>query len=802
MFIGSRKFSLIITFFLLLCLSGHSQVITVMESGSSSPLEGVIIKTNDLVLISDKYGKSKLDILGDETPVFFYHNAFEPYFSSLSQIIQDSGRVYLTRKLISIDEIVISGNRRSQVRSESFSRIHVLNAEQVWKYQPQTSADLAGLDGEVFIQKSQQGGGSPMIRGFSANRILLVVDGVRMNNAIFRSGNLQNIVSIDPNMVETTEVIPGPGSVIYGSDAIGGVLSFNTFRPGIGGEGKLNFEPRASIRYSSASDEKTIHGRLIAHKGNWGSLVSFTYSDFGHLLMGKNGPDVYLRKWYANSTSQDEPDRVLPNPNPRSQRNSAYSQVNMMAKFRYRPTDRLDITFGAHHSATGNVPRYDRLIVTRNDLPRYGEWFYGPQEWDFLTAQAGWYPENHWFDKLNVLIGFQRFKESRHDRNWNDPVIYHRSERVSVGSLNLDFEKNLTDNNLLSYGFEITANKVYSLGVSENKSSGKKIPVAPRYPNGSVYDTFASYLSGESQIRDFRLFGGLRVTITHLEGSFESGLYEFPFNGFKLTHPALAGNAGMLYTPSTNWQFSVGGSTGFRSPNIDDIGKVFDSEPGNVIVPNPELKPEVVYNLESGIVWMGGNKSRIELNIFRTWLMNAMVRRPFLFNGKDTILYNGVPSKVEALVNTDHANLYGASLSLKVNLLSDLMLIHQLTLMDGEDSDGLPLRHIPPVYGATGLIYEKGRWFSRFNIHYNGSVPYEKLASDEKDKPYLYVPDKTGNPYSPGWMTLNFASSYRLSNELVISVGIDNLLNKRYRPYSSGVVSAGQNWIFSAVYSL
>jgi hemoglobin/transferrin/lactoferrin receptor protein len=93
---------------------------------------------------------------------------------------------------------------------------------------PQTSADLLANSGHVFVQKSQLGGGSPMIRGFSTNRVLITVDGIRLNNAIFRGGNVHNVISINPFNIEKTEIILGSGSVIYGSDAIGGVMNFYT----------------------------------------------------------------------------------------------------------------------------------------------------------------------------------------------------------------------------------------------------------------------------------------------------------------------------------------------------------------------------------------------------------------------------------------------------------------------------------------------------------------------------------------------------------------------------------------------
>ena len=135
----------------------------------------------------------------------------------------------LTEK--TLEGVVVSANKWEQKLNEVPNKIVKINKNDILRNNPQTSADLLGQSGNVFIQKSQLGGGSPMIRGFATNRVLLVADGVRMNNAIYRSGNLQNVISIDPLSTETAEVIFGPGTVIYGSDAIGGVMDFHTLQP-------------------------------------------------------------------------------------------------------------------------------------------------------------------------------------------------------------------------------------------------------------------------------------------------------------------------------------------------------------------------------------------------------------------------------------------------------------------------------------------------------------------------------------------------------------------------------------------
>ena len=163
---------------------------------------------------------------------------------------------------------------------------------------PQTSADLLSQSGKVFVQKSQLGGGSPIIRGFATNRVLLNVDGIRMNNAIFRSGNVQNVISIDPNSIQNTEVILGPGTMIYGSDAIGGVMNFYTFQPMFSETNEPNLFGAVFSRWSSANQEKTMHFDVNIGLKKWSFLTSFTLSDYGDLTMGKYGPSDYLRMDY------------------------------------------------------------------------------------------------------------------------------------------------------------------------------------------------------------------------------------------------------------------------------------------------------------------------------------------------------------------------------------------------------------------------------------------------------------------------------------------------------------------------
>ena len=181
-----------------------------------------------------------------------------------------------------------------------------------------------------------------MIRGFATNRILIVVDGVRMNNAIYRSGNLQNIISLDANNIENTEVIFGPGSVIYGSDAIGGVMDFHTLTPQLSTTDKLNFSANALTRYSTSDNEKTGHVDFNLGTKKWSSLTSITYSDFDDLKMGNKGNDDYVRPEYVDWINGH--DSIVQNSNENKQTYSGYSQINLLEKIRFKPNKKWDIT--------------------------------------------------------------------------------------------------------------------------------------------------------------------------------------------------------------------------------------------------------------------------------------------------------------------------------------------------------------------------------------------------------------------------------------------------------------------------
>ncbi len=785
---------------LMLVYSGiHSQEIKVVNAHTGAPVEGVlVISNNNPTVQTGDEGRADLTGIRPGDTLLFQHASYLRFATTKEKVISSGKIVFLVEDPVRLDEVVVSVNRWQQSKTEIPHKIETIRSSDVLHYQPQTSADLLGTQEGVFIQKSQMGGGSPMIRGFAANRVLIVVDGIRMNNAIFRSGNLHNVISLDAHSLESAEVIFGPGSVIYGSDALGGVMSFNTLNPKLSTTDKSLYGGQLLTRWSGANKEKTIHGALNYGSGKWAGVASATYSTFDDLRMGAHGPDEYLRTEVVDPGDFDGTDRIISNNNPRIQKFSGYNQLNLLSKLRFRPSGKLDLVWSIHHSRSSDIPRYDRLIARRDNQLRYGEWYYGPQKWTLFSGQMKYREDHALFDKLNVLAGGQLFAESRHDRNLHQETLRHRKENLSVFSLNLDLGKTFNEKHEIFYGGEAFLNHVGSSAISENLLSGVEEDIAPRYPDDSDYKSYAAYFSWKYKMHDRLIFhAGSRYTRTLLSGKFDPGFYSFPFPGFDMKNSALNGNLGVVWHPASGWQVNLNASTGFRSPNIDDVAKVFDSEPGNVIVPNPGLEPEYARNVEVGIIRSYAARARFELTGFYTRLKNAMVRRNFSINGQDSILYDGIMSDVEALVNAESATIYGGSLSFEYLFSPSFRTRHDFTLTLGEDAQGIPLRHVPPSFGSAHLLLETGKFFVDFFIDYNGSLDYEQLAPSEKDKPHLYALDANGNPWSPSWWTANIQTNYSVSDAITLSGGIKNMLNKRYRTYSSGIVAPGMNFIFS-----
>lgn len=790
--------------YLLIIISGNSfaQVITVFDRETNAPLEIVTITSNEpkAITTTNNYGQADISSFNSSERIMFQLIGYKKVTFSYSEIHKSNFIIYLFPSNISLEQVIISATKWKQSNKELPSRISVISPKDIEVQNPQTAADLLNLSGEVYIQKSQQGGGSPMIRGFATNRILISVDGIRMNNAIFRSGNVQNVISLDPFTVENTEIIFGPGSIIYGSDAIGGSMNFYTLTPQFTLKSNPITTTNLTYRFSSSNLENTGHLDFNLGWKNFAMLSSITFNSFGDLVMGSNGPDEYRRKEFVKRSGNT--DTIVKNKNELKQIPSNYSQLNLMQKIRYSPNDNIYIDYGFHYSRTSDYDRYDRLIRYTNNLPRSAEWYYGPQVWMMNNLSLTLLNNNLFYDDFIIRAAYQLFEESRNDRDFNDVVLRQRKEEVNAYSLNLDLNKRIDLISKFSYGAEIIFNDVISTGKIRNVLNNNIEKASSRYPK-SEWLSVAAYFIYQRHLSD-KLFlqTGLRYNNFSLSSDFDTTFYPFSFTSSKLSNGAITGSLGFVYTPDDSWILGFNLSSGFRSPNVDDVGKVFDSEPGSVVVPNPDLDAEYAYNAEINIAKVFNDKLIIDASAYYTYLDNALVRRDFQFNGVDSIFYDGEMSRVQAVQNAARAYIWGIQSGFKINILDNLTLSAKFNYQKGkeeiDDGNFSSLRHAAPLFGNAHITYKEKNMFFDCYLIYNGEISYNDLAEAEKSKEYIYALDDNGNPYSPSWYTLNFKISYNVIKQLLFTTGIENITDQRYKTYSSGIASAGRNFFISA----
>lgn len=708
-----------------------------------------------------------------------------------------------------LEEAVVYSNKFAEKKKNLAQKIDVITAAVIARYNSQNTGDLLINTGNVFVQKSQQGGSSPVLRGFEASRLLLLVDGVRMNNAIYRAGHLQNVITVDQHMLERAEVMYGPSSTIHGSDALGGAIQLRTKSPQFAADGKTLIGGTAFARYSTVNQEKTGHADLSIGGQKLAWLQSYTFSEFGDMKMGSIYPDRYpnfgRRSAYIETVNGI--DEVVANKDDRVQKFSGYSQWDITQKLIFRQSDKVSHKLNLQYSSSSDVPRYDRLQDIRNfggaigTTLRYAEWYYGPQSrvlgaYELNIAKAGF------LDEFRTILSYQDIKESRQQREYRRYDRFDsRREHIKVIGFTID-GRMIRGRNELTLGIDGQLNDLTSVADRTNLTTGAISKLDSRYPDGdnnmNYLGAYAQHLL-KSKNGKLVLNDGLRVQTVSLHSTIrDNSFFNFPFSEIKQKPFAITGNAGLVFMPSDEFRFTTSLSSGFRAPNIDDAARIFESSSAirRVIVPNPDIKPEYTYNYDLGLVYTVKNKVRFELTGFYTLFRNAIALAPFQLNGQDSILYNGLLSAVYTNQNVNKAFLRGLNARLKIDLSKSLSWDNTISQTYGRyvnpDKSKKPMDHIPPVFGKSSLAYTAKKFNTEFFMQFNGWKKIKDYNPDGEDNGQYATVDGM-----PSWLTLNWRGSYSIKKYLTIQAGIENILDRNYRYFASGFSAPGRNFILA-----
>jgi len=781
----------------------EAQVVKVVDKSDLQSIENTTVTSKSIKTITNNKGEVDISNAQIDDIITFSHIAFQSVSLSKRAIIEAGNVVYLTDNIIKLSEVVYSTSRFEDKKLAVPNKIETITEKQINFSNPQSSGDLLQQSGKVFVQQSQLGGSSPVLRGFEASKVLIVVDGIRMNNAIYRSGHLQNVITIDQNMLDRVEILYGPGSVIYGSDAIGGVMAFFSKNPELSSNGETLIKGGAFSRFSSANNE--IAGNININFGfkKWGFLTSASYKFLDDLRAGNERDSKYgdWGKCLYFSERINGKDSMVVNKNPNIQKRSGYTQYDILQKILFQPNKNSRYILNLQYSNSSNVPRYDRLSEMDGTKLKFADWYYGPQRRLLASLRAEYTSESGIYDNANITAAYQNISEIRVNRRFNNSRESHQEETVNIASFNADLLKKISLKNTVRYGIEGVYNNVNSEAYAINvNTSAKTYNIISRYPdNGSNYTTIAAYASHNWDINDKWIFSqGLRLSSVSLRSEYSDTMMKitkFPFNNvIEQNNYAINGNIGLVFLPGNDWKFALMGSSGFRAPNVDDVGKVNDSKPGNLIViPNPDLKPEYAYNADFTLSKIFYKRFQIELTGFYTLLKDAIVVKASKFNGMDSIIYDGKKTAVQSAKNAGEAYVYGLQANVLFQISEHLSIYSTLTYTYGRLKEGdAPLDHIPPLFGLTGLKFETKKFKTEFFSRYNGWKRLEDYSTSGEDNLQQATSDGT-----PSWYTLNLRTAYQIHKNLNIQVGLENILDKHYRYFASGISAPGRNLIIA-----
>jgi len=796
-------------------LLSAQEVLVIDELGSPIKEVHLVNQLGDVHTFTDKNGIADLSVFDANETININHSGFLSLSLSKAIITSFDNQITLIFDSETIGEVILLTRIDDENLKTTADRRVILHSKEIERLNTQNTADLLEKRAGINVQKSQMGGGSPVIRGFEANRILLVVDGVRMNNAIYRGGHLQNIISIDNATLEQVDIIFGPSSSEFGSDALGGIIHLKTKRPKF--SEKPKFSHSYSTRYATANKGISKHYDMQYTGAGFAVYSSFSHSDFDDLRMGDYRSHGY-NDWgkvyhYIDDGVQQE------NADPNIQRNTGYSQTDFMQKVILKIDPQWTLTGNFQYSNSSDIPRFDKLndykTVVYDSLNnqtiynglKYAAWSYGPQKRYFSSFQLDHSANNILMDSAQLIFSYQDVYESRHVQKVGSEESINRYEEVDIYSFNANFIKNN-----LRYGLEY-----YSNYVNSKANLHSSLLISPyeqtRYPNGgSSMNSIAGYLNySKSFGEQLKLHSGLRYTQNELKALFHNTrTWTLPYDSIGYKYKALTGNFSIAYHPNESWKIAAIASTGFHAPNIDDTGKLF-IKGKRLTIPNFNLAPEFAKTIELNITKNINNRLLINANAYYTLIDDAIMRvdadtndyNGFIIDPDEDFLY------IKTNKNTGKAEIFGVTASISMRIASNYTLESDYTLIKGRNiKNDLPFTHIPPSFGKTAFYADYDNWRASFFVMYNGRKDIEEYDTEsgtdnEEESPIEWVLHEESNSMiieyqgTPAWYTLNMSAMYRFSESYTAQLALENILDSHYKTFASGLSAPGRNLILT-----
>ena len=621
----------------------------------------------------------------------------------------------------------------------------------------------------VMVQKTTHGHGSPFIRGFTGRQNLLLVDGVRINNSTWRSGPIQYWNTVDPLALSRLELVKSQGSVLYGSDAIGGTL--NAITRGSGFREKQDgwfYGGSATYRFNTNSESHT--GRVeqqFGVAGKWGVLLGVSAKDFGDIKDSAFG-------------------RI---------KGTGYPEQNVDFKFEYALSDTSTLTLASQYVNQDDVIRWHSTVLSDPDGDGVS-WRHGSH---FTTAGDNLdrrYDQERsltylrieetdaapaWLDSWRATISYQKSQDSQHRVRASGRVDDHLVEVETLG-FSLQAQSPLAGGTLL-WGADYYDDDSSSAGFRNGVARPQNRPVA----DDASYETFGIFANYKKNIGE-RLEMSLGARYTHIQTDWEGyrsdgAVADVPGSN-SWDNLSLAMRA--RYEVCDGWQLHAGVSQAFRAPNLDDLTGTQLALSGLTTKGSPDVEPEEYLTAEIGSRFQSGN-FQLALTAYHTWIDDAITR---VDDGTgDLVTTNGQDGYV-----------FGAELEAAWQFHPQWKLSGYLAWQDGKIEApavlGGPLRsdtihRLHPMSGGLALTYEPTEtlWLQ---ARLSGAETQDNLNS--------LIADSQRIPANgtPGYLVASLHANWKATENLTLNLTLENLMDEDYRIHGSGVNQPGRSVIVEA----
>jgi hemoglobin/transferrin/lactoferrin receptor protein len=642
-------------------------------------------------------------------------------------------------------EVVVTANRYGSFQIKTPEAIRVIDNKSIQKFQLRTAPETLLQTPGVFVQKTNHGGGSPFLRGLTGNQTLLLIDGIRLSNATVRYGPNQYFNTIDVFSIEKIEVLRGSGSVQYGSDAIGGTIQ--TFSHEIVTSEEPYWGSTLLSRIATQGMEQSLNGIINYSNKRTAFRVGATCRNFGDLVGG-------------DTTGRQTP--------------TGYQELDFDLKGKIVISPSSDLTMVFQNVHQSDVPVFHKVV-----LENYAVNKMDPQKRELAYVRLNQKFNAGILKSARFTAAMQHNEEGRALLKKGSSIL--RIENDKTGSFSFSAEVFTSDRNGWSAntGLEVYNDLVSSSRTDEDLSTDVKVSKRGLYPNGAKMTSLAAFSMHTLDLLNWNFTAGARFNTFIIKVEDEvSGLT-------KLTPSALVGNLALLRKLNKTSNLFISMNTGFRAPNIDDLGTLgivdFRYE-----TPNFNLKPEHSFQYQSGYKYQD-HKLRGEIYIYHNTLNDLIVRNKIV---GDTI--EGYP--VYQKENIERAYIQGVETDWNLELDKSWMLRGSLTYTYGQNiTKNEPVRRIPPLFGRLAVEYKlKGWWI---NLEWHATGKQDRLAAGDSDDNRI--------PFcgTPGWNIFNVNTSYEI-RFIKFYLSLLNLFNQDYRFHGSGVNGYGRSAFLSVIVTI